>query len=250
MRATCPPDHLDTGAGGGYETRTEGRMRARLARGAGRQATAVGAPQLGRMAAAVRALLVASGLDAHDRDLRGTPGRVARIWDEEFLAGYALDPAEILGSPVLGEPDPEVVVITGLRFHSLCPHHLLPYRGVAAVAYLPRARLFGFNRVARLVDCFTRRLTLQERATCQIAQALCDHGGARGAGCVLRAEQLCLAIPGERHSSSEVVTTSFVGALARQPALQDRLLAAVGVGRVGAASRRGRGRAAARPRRR
>jgi GTP cyclohydrolase I len=181
------------------------------------------------MAAAVRDLLLASGLAVDDGDLRGTPSRVARIWTEEFLSGYAQGPAEILSDPVRGEPDPEVVVITGLRFHSLCPHHLLPYRGVAAVAYLPRGRLFGFNRVARLVDCFTRRLTLQERATCQIAQALCDHGGARGAGCVLRAEQLCLAIPGERHDASEVVTASFVGALKGRTELEARLLQAVGV---------------------
>jgi GTP cyclohydrolase IA len=188
------------------------------------------APQLARMAAAVHDLLVACGLDARAADLRATPRRVARLWSEEFLAGYALDPAEILGDPVLGEPDPEVVVLSGLRFHSLCPHHLLPYRGVAAVAYLPRTKLFGFGRVARLVDCFTRRLTLQERATCQIARALCELGGARGAACVLRAEQLCLAIPGERHDASEVVTTSFVGELKGQPDLQARLLAAVGIG--------------------
>ena len=193
---------------------------------------AVNAPHLGHMAAAVRDLLEASGLRVDDPDLRGTPGRVARLWSEEFLSGYALDPAEILRDAVLHEPDPEVVVITGLRFHSLCPHHLLPYRGLAAVAYLPRARLFGFGRVARLVDCFTRRLTLQERATCQIARALCDYGGALGAGCVLRAEQLCLAIPGERHDRSEVVTTSFVGDLAGREDLQARLLQAVGVKRA------------------
>jgi GTP cyclohydrolase IA len=197
---------------------------------------AAGAPHLGRMAAAVHDLLAASGLAVNDADLRGTPSRVARIWCEEFLSGYALDPGQILGDPVLHEPDPQVVVISGLRFHSLCPHHLLPYRGVAAVAYLPRAGLFGFGRVARLVDCFTRRLTLQERATCQIAWALCDLGGARGAGCVLRAEQLCLAIPGERHDASEVVTTSFVGALARRADLQARLLHAVGAGLPGGAA--------------
>jgi GTP cyclohydrolase IA len=191
---------------------------------------AAGVPHLGRMAAAVRDLLAASGLVLDDIDLRGTPSRVARLWTEEFLVGYTLDPAQILGDPVFHEPDPEVVVISGIRFHSLCPHHLLPYRGVAAVAYLPRARLFGFGRVARLVDCFTRRLTLQERATCQIARALCEHGGARGAGCVLRAVQLCLALPGERHDASEVVTTSFVGALAHRADLQARLLQAVGVG--------------------
>jgi GTP cyclohydrolase I len=73
----------------------------------------------------------------------------------------------------------------------------------------------GFGRLAQLVDCYTRRLTLQERATVQIAQALMDHAGARGAGCMLTAEQLCLGLPGERHPASQVVTSAFVGDISR-----------------------------------
>ena len=94
-----------------------------------------------------------------------------------------------------------MVVVGGLRFHAMCPHHLLPYRGVAHVAYLPAGKLVGFGRLAELVDCFTKRLTLQERATHQIADALCRHLGARGAGCVIEAEQLCLALPGREARS-------------------------------------------------
>ena len=126
--------------------------------------------------AAIEALLRASGLDpARDPDLVETPARVARLWESEFLAGYGMDPAKILGDPVAGEADPDVVVVGGLRFHAMCPHHLLPYRGVAHVAYLPAGKLVGFGRLAELVDCFTKRLTLQERATHQIADALCRH---------------------------------------------------------------------------
>jgi GTP cyclohydrolase I len=133
--------------------------------------------------AAVEALLRAAGRDpTADPDFAETPRRVAELWQREFLAGYAMDPAAILGDPVLGEADPDVVVVGGLRFHSMCPHHLLPYRGVAHVAYLPRGKLVGFGRLAELVDCFTKRLTLQERATHQIADALCRHLGAGGAG--------------------------------------------------------------------
>ena len=108
-----------------------------------------------------------------------------RAWrgcgQSEFLAGYDMDPAKILGDPVEGEADPDVVVVGGLRFHAMCPHHLLPYRGVAHVAYLPAGKLVGFGRLAELVDCFTKRLTLQERATHQIADALVPAPGrARG----------------------------------------------------------------------
>jgi len=149
-----------------------------------------------QLRAAIEALLRASGLDpTRDADLAETPARVARLWESEFLAGYGMDPAKILGDPVQGEADPDVVVVGGLRFHAMCPHHLLPFRGVAHVAYLPAGKLVGFGRLAELVDCFTKRLTLQERATHQIADALCQHLGARGAGCVIEADQLCLALP-------------------------------------------------------
>jgi GTP cyclohydrolase IA len=183
------------------------------------------------MSAAIAALLKAAGLDpAGDADLKQTPERVARLWQEEFLAGYAMDPAKILGDLVVGETDPDVVIVSGLRFHSMCPHHLVPFRGLAHLAYIPAGKLAGFGRLADLVECFTKRLTLQERATHQIAQALWQGLGARGAGCVMEAEQLCLALPGERHNQSEVLTSAFVGDMQERPDLKARLLAAAHLG--------------------
>jgi len=183
------------------------------------------------LADAVTGLLRASGLDpGNDPDLLGTPRRVAELWQEEFLSGYDMDPQEILSDPVEGEADPDVVVVGGLRFHSMCPHHLLPSRGVAHVAYIPNGKLVGFGRLAQLVACFTKRLTLQERATHQIAQALQDGLQAAGAGCVIEAQQLCLALPGERHDQSGVVTSAFVGEMKTRPDLKARLLAAANLG--------------------
>jgi GTP cyclohydrolase I len=183
-------------------------------------------PDLHALAEAIAALLRAAGRDpASEGDLQQTPARVAKLWADEFLAGYAMDPAALLGEPVVGEADPEVVVVSGLRFHSLCPHHLVPFRGVAHLAYLPDGKLAGFGRLAELVECFTKRLTLQERATHAIAQALWRGLGARGAGCVLEAEQLCLALPDERHDQSMVLTSAFVGEMAQRPALKARLFA-------------------------
>ncbi len=179
------------------------------------------------IAAAISALLRAAGLDpSADADLRQTPERVAKLWTEEFLAGTTMDPATILGEPVVGERDPDVVIVSGLRFHSMCPHHLLPFRGVAHVAYLPAGKLAGFGRLADLVECFTKRLTLQERATHQIADAVWRGLGARGAGCVMEAEQWCLALPGERHDRSRVVTAAFVGEMAERPDVKARMFAA------------------------
>ncbi|MCC6746232.1 MAG: GTP cyclohydrolase I [Deltaproteobacteria bacterium] len=181
------------------------------------------------MAAAIRTLLGAAGLDPTSEDLRGSPERVARLWLDEFLSGYAMDPAQILGDAVVGEADPAEVLLRDLSFHSLCPHHLVPFRGRAHVAYLPAGRLLGFGRIAQLVACFTQRLTLQERATQQVAQALVDLLPCRGAACVLEAEQLCLALPSDRHEGSRVVTTAFVGDYAARPELQSQFLARLGL---------------------
>jgi GTP cyclohydrolase I len=98
--------------------------------------------------AAVRGLLSACGLDLAHKDLVGTPVRVARTWTEEFLSGFAMDPAKILGDPVIGEGTTELVLVRELPFHGLCPHHLLPYTGQASVAYLPGDKLAGFGRLA------------------------------------------------------------------------------------------------------
>jgi len=179
------------------------------------------------MSVAIAALLRAAGLDpTGDVDLKQTPERVARLWQDEFLAGYAMDPATILGDPVVGEKDPDVVIVSGLRFHSMCPHHLVPFRGLAHVAYIPAGKLAGFGRLADLVECFTKRLTLQERATHQIAEAVWQGLSARGAGCVMEAEQLCLSLPSERHDQSAVLTSAFVGEMEQRPDLKARLLAA------------------------
>jgi GTP cyclohydrolase I len=120
------------------------------------------------------------------------------------------------------------VIVTDLTFHSMCPHHLMPSRGKAHVAYIPDGRIVGFGRVARLVACYTQRLILQERATHHIANALMTYLPARGAGCVMEAEHLCLAIPGDRHRGSRVLTSAFVGELGEREDLRSRLLAAAG----------------------
>lgn len=181
-------------------------------------------PSAKAIAASIRSLLQATGLPADTPDLAQTPERVATLWQREFLSGYAADPRIILGDPVLGEPDSDAVFVFDLAFHSMCPHHLLPYQGRAHLVYQPAGKLVGFGRLADLVACFTRRLTLQERATRQIADAIVEHLGARGAGCVLEAHQMCLGIPNDQHAANEVVSSAFVGELCERQDLRQRLL--------------------------
>jgi len=181
--------------------------------------------------AAVRRLLAALPIPAGDRsrddlDLAGTPRRVAEAWLGDLLDGYGADPADILRErmPSRGRG---LVAVTGIDFHSMCPHHLLPSRGVAHVAYLPDGQLVGFGQVARLVDCFAHRLVLEEDLAEAVAGALGEHLGARGAAVVLDAEQSCLSVRGERRRLARAHAQCFTGEMGRSPSLQARFLALV-----------------------
>jgi len=164
-----------------------------------------------------------------DLDLRRTPRRVAETWLGDLLDGYGADPAAILGEamPAAGR---DLVAVTGIDFHSMCPHHLLPSRGVAHVAYVPRGKVVGFGQIARLVDCFAHRLVLEEDLARRVAEALVRHLGARGAAVVLDAEQACLSVRGERRLRARTHAQCFLGALDRDAALQRRFLALVASG--------------------
>ena len=175
------------------------------------------------LAEAIRALLRACGLDLEHPDLVGTPVRVARLWDTLVLDGHDRDPAAILGDPVLGEGDTEIVVVRDMPCHGMCPHHLMPWVGKATVAYLPADKLVGFGRLNDLVHCYTRRLTLQERACNDIADALMTHLDARGAACVITGQHNCLNVPDDKHAV-RVVTASYRGALKTRPDLQAQLI--------------------------
>jgi GTP cyclohydrolase IA len=174
---------------------------------------------------AVSALLdavVPAGERRHP-DLVGTPERVAEAWAQDLLDGYAQDPAALLSEamPARGH---DLVAVTGIDFHSMCPHHLLPSRGVAHVAYVPGERVVGFGQIARLVDCFAHRLVLEEDLARQVAEALVRHLGARGAACLLDAEQSCLSVRGERRARARAHAQCFVGVLDRDARLQARFL--------------------------
>ncbi len=181
------------------------------------------------LARATAAFLDALGLPPEVRagpDLAGTPARVAEAWRADLLDGYGRDPAAILRD-TMPAPGHDLVVVSGIDFHSVCPHHLLPSRGLAHVAYVPGGKVVGFGQLARLVDTLAHRLVLQEALARQVVEALVTHLGARGAACVLEAEQMCLSVRGERRPHARAHAEHFAGDLARQPALQRRFLAAV-----------------------
>ena len=122
---------------------------------------------------------------------------------------------------------PDQKHMRGIAVHGVCPHHLVPFRGVAHVAYLPGGRLHGFGRIARMVDAIGHRFTYQEWMTRDIAEALVRHGRAAGAACVIEAEQLCLLLGEDRRGDERVVTQAFAGAFAQSDGLRSEFLRAI-----------------------
>jgi GTP cyclohydrolase I len=210
----------------------------------------------GAASQAIERFLDALGLPEEVRrseDLAGTPERVAEAWLEDLVDGYQVSPREVLAESAPGASR-DLVAVTGIAYHSMCPHHLLPSRGVAHVAYLPGGRLVGFGQLVRLVDALAHRLVLQEVLARQIVDALVVHLGARGAGCVLDAEHLCLTVRGTRRASARAHAEAYAGTLAREGAARRRFLAAIARGAgeetvVAVGSSRARARARSREKR-
>ena len=164
---------------------------------------------LQRIAAAVREILAAVGEDPEREGLRGTPMRVARMYQEVF-AGLHEDPAEHLKAAFTEKYD-ELVVLRDIPFHSMCEHHLLPFMGVAHVAYLPDGRIAGISKLARVVEAFARRPQVQERLTSQIADLLMEHLRAKGVAVVMEATHVCMTCRGVQKPGSLMVTSAMRG---------------------------------------
>jgi GTP cyclohydrolase I len=188
-------------------------------RQAGRQTR----PDRRRLLSAVRQFLAATGERDLRRDMRRTPERVAAAWATEILAGYAADPARILTTG-FATRDRGMVVVRDIPFVSVCVHHLLPFYGVAHVAYLPGRRIVGLSKIARVVEALSRRLQIQERLTRQIGETLMTALAPAGTACRMEAEHLCMTIRGARARGTRVVTTAWGGAFAGRPTLRAEFL--------------------------
>lgn len=172
-----------------------------------------------RASRAVNDLLEALGLDTASEGLADTPVRVARML-EELLTPAPFNPTTFPNDAGYDE----LVLISDIRFTSLCEHHLMPFRGVAHVGYLPGERILGLSKLARLVEAFARRPQVQERMTAQIADWLRDHLNPRGVGVVLEAEHLCMSARGVRAEGARTVTSTLYGLLRDRPAARQEFL--------------------------
>jgi GTP cyclohydrolase I len=159
---------------------------------------------------AVREILLEIGEDPDRQGLKNTPDRVHRMY-AELTAGYHVDPERLINSAVFDVDYSEMVVVKDIPFYSLCEHHLLPFFGTAAVAYIPRGKVIGLSKIPRIVEMYARRLQVQERMTQQIADFVNDTLGPQGVGVVVEANHLCAVMRGIRKPGTVMTTSAVLG---------------------------------------
>ncbi len=159
---------------------------------------------------AVRVLLRHLGENPDREGLKRTPERVVHAL--EFLTrGYREDPKAAINGAFFEEEYSEMILCKDLDFYALCEHHMLPFMGKAHVAYLPKRRIIGLSKLARMVDIYARRLQVQERLTTQIAQTIMEELDPLGVAVVLEAEHLCMRMRGVEKQNSWVTTSAMLG---------------------------------------
>jgi GTP cyclohydrolase I len=174
----------------------------------------------------VRQILTYIGEDPSREGLARTPYRVARAY-EYLTKGYNQDPKEVINKAMFTEDYQEMVLVKDIDFFSLCEHHLLPFFGRAHVAYIPKHRIVGLSKVARLVEVYSRRLQVQERLTTQVANTIMEELDPQGVGVVIRAEHLCMRMRGVEKQNSIVTTSAMLGAFRNQQATREEFITLV-----------------------
>jgi GTP cyclohydrolase I len=183
--------------------------------------------------AAVRTLIEWAGDDPDREGLLETPARVAKAYRELF-SGYEADPRAYLEKTFeeVGGYD-ELVVLTDIRVVSFCEHHMLPFLGRAHVGYLPRNRVVGISKLARVVNGFARRLQIQEKLTSQVAEAIQDILQPKGVGVVVQSEHSCMTMRGVNTPGSLLTTSTLLGEVRDDPRTRQEFLELVRAGRPG-----------------
>lgn len=169
---------------------------------------------------AVREMIQWAGDDPNREGLIDTPKRVVKA-SREIFAGYSQDPNEILATTFgdTGGYD-EMIAETGIPFYSYCEHHMVPFFGIAHVAYIPKDKVVGLSKLARLVDVFARRLQIQERMTTQIADTLYEVSEPLGCGVVIEATHMCMTMRGVKKEGASMKTRRLLGVFKTDPAVR------------------------------
>ncbi len=181
-------------------------------------------PNRAQVEAAVRTIIRWTGDDPHRDGLLETPARVTRAF-EEFFAGYAQDPVEILQKTFDETAGyDEMIMLRGIPFESHCEHHMAPIIGRAWVGYVPNGRVVGISKLARVVDVFAKRLQIQEKMTAQIANTINDVLQPLGVGVVIKAAHHCMSTRGIHKAGTDLVTSRMLGCFHDNAALRQEFL--------------------------
>jgi GTP cyclohydrolase IA len=181
----------------------------------------------------IYSLLDEIGEDPDREGLRATPDRVSEAL-KYFTQGYRLDIDAIIAGAIFNEEQEEMVVLKDIDFYSLCEHHLVPFFGKCHIAYLPKRRIIGLSKLARVVDVFARRLQVQERMTREIAHAIERHLEPHGVAVVIEAQHLCMMMRGVEKQNSLATTSAMLGAFKTDSATRMEFFGLVGrLGRLG-----------------
>lgn len=172
---------------------------------------------------AVSLLLRTIGEDTKRQGLKETPARVSKAWDE-LTAGYRMEPSEILKTQFEIEEYDQMILLKNIDFFSMCEHHLMPFFGTAHIAYVPsEKKVVGLSKLARLTECYARRLQIQERMTHQIGSAIMKLLRPRGCGVVIKAKHTCMISRGIAKPNAEM-TTSFISGVFSESAVRQEFL--------------------------
>ena len=184
-------------------------------------------PNLERIEALVRQLLVELGEDPDREGLVRTPLRVAKAFS--FLTqGYRANLDEVINQALFTQDTSSMVIVKDIEVYSMCEHHMLPFFGRCHIGYIPNGKVFGVSKLARLVDVYARRLQLQERLTEQVSQVVMEEVGARGVGVMIEARHLCMMMRGVEKQNSTMVTSSVLGVFRDHLATREEFLSLVG----------------------
>ncbi len=178
---------------------------------------------------AVKTLIRWAGDDPEREGLRETPKRVIKSY-KDFFSGYNLDPREILSKKFKEvEGYDEIIILKNIRLESHCEHHMVPFIGTAHVGYLPKNKIVGLSKLARLVETFAKRLQIQEKLTAQIANAIDEVLQPKGVGVIIEASHLCVATRGIHKPDSKMVTSRMLGSFRNDQATRKEFLDLVGL---------------------
>ena len=162
------------------------------------------------MKSAFRSILESVGEDVTREGLRDTPARAAKAM--AFLThGYQQTLEEVVNGAIFESESDEMVIVRNIELYSLCEHHLLPFIGKCHVAYLPKGKVIGLSKVARIVDMYARRLQIQESLTHQIATAILEVTGGRGVGVIIESQHMCMMMLGVQKQNSSMTTSAMLG---------------------------------------